>query len=601
MKPSKKKSKKKKKASPAAAPAAEAAGTASPAAEAADSSGERCSPRSGSLTLGAATAAAAAAAAAVAASETESSSSCEASTCTSAFTASSSGTASTSSFSAFSSSASTASSSATGDERRDLAWLLDAFASATIDQVDSAYREAGGDPFLAAGILGSSQDTQPPLPRPQPPPPPDLSPRAGSGGRKGGRKAKKVSCAATGMVSDVIGKGYSRPATSPGSVPNEWKARDALNPNIPWKDKEGESDGRKYNVEEAEQFMCSMLGDSELGMGVVRDVLGQYGYDVEKALDALLDISGVSSVQNIERSNINERNGDCYPNIYQGTGLIMGDFTAGNKIIPVQLTDEISSMTLQSELEHEYLWGGPPISYAKAVMEVPHSAASPSRSKAAKANPQQVLDSLFKIPEIRTYEPSSMDWKKIVKKLQPFNSAMASNSQESPKNDPYGNGYREFRGVAARHYDKMKEYYQKAALAYSKGDKSCASYLAEEGKHYRELARREDEKASRQIFEARNKHITNTVTIDLHGQHVQQAMRLLKVHMMICTCMPSVLLRVITGCGSEGTGKGKIKRTVIELVEKEHIEWREENSGTIVLRLGGPREYRFLEHDSDSE
>jgi len=42
-----------------------------------------------------------------------------------------------------------------------------------------------------------------------------------------------------------------------------------------------------------------------------------------------------------------------------------------------------------------------------------------------------------------------------------------------------GDGYREFRGVAARHYDTMKEYYQKAALAYSKGDKSYAAYLAE--------------------------------------------------------------------------------------------------------------------------
>uniref|UniRef100_A0A453EH35 Smr domain-containing protein n=1 Tax=Aegilops tauschii subsp. strangulata TaxID=200361 RepID=A0A453EH35_AEGTS len=117
------------------------------------------------------------------------------------------------------------------------------------------------------------------------------------------------------------------------------------------------------------------------------------------------------------------------------------------------------------------------------------------------------------------------------------------------------------RGVSARHYDTMKGYYQKAAVAYSKGDKSYASYLAEEGKHYRELGRKEDEKASREIFEARNKHITNTVTIDLHGQHVKQAMKLLKVHMLVCVCMPSTLLRVITGCGVEGTGKGKIKRS----------------------------------------
>lgn len=583
--PSKKKGKKKKKSSlPAAAPAPP------PAEGAADT--EACPPLPGTITLTAATAAAAVV------SETESSSSGEASTCPSAcFTASSSGTASSHSFSALSSSASTASSSAAGEERRDLTWLLDAFASATFDQIDSAYREAGGDPFVAAGILSSTQDThppQPPQPAPQPPPPPDLSPRSGSGGRKAGRRPKRVAVAATGMVANVIGKEYTRPAAnSVVSMPNAWKGRD------------GESDGsgsggRKDSVEEAEQFLCSMLGDnSELGMGVVRDVLGQYGYDVEKALDALLDISGVSSVENMETNHQSARRNDtCHLDMFSGNGLSVENLTAGNRRSLRQLTDEISNTGLQSELGHEFLWGEPQISYAEAVKEAPRSSTLPSRSTVMKAGPQQVLDSLFKIPETRTYEPSSMDWKKVVRKLQTINYTAASNNHERPKD---GGGYRELRGVAARHYDKMKEYYQKAAFAYSKGDRSYASYLAEEGKHYRELGRIEDEKASRNIFEARNKHITNTVTIDLHGQHVQHAMNLLKIHMMICICIPSVLLRVITGCGSEGTGKGKIKRSVIELAEKEHIEWREENSGTVALRLGGPREYRFLEHESDSD
>ncbi|KAF8643662.1 hypothetical protein HU200_066718 [Digitaria exilis] len=566
MKPSpssKKKSKRKKKASP---PPSAAAAAPPPA----DS--EAGSPGPETLTL-------------AAVSEAESSSSGEASTSTSVFTASCSGTAS---FSPFSSSAS----SAAGEERRDFAWLLDAFASATIDQVDSAYREAGGDPFLAAGILGSAQDTQPPQPAPQPPPPPDLSLRSGSGGRKAGRRPKRVAVAATGMVADVIGKDYTRPAT-PVSAPNAWKSRDG--------EKDGGPGGHKYSVEEAEQFLCSMLGDnSDLGMGVVRDVLGQYGYDVEKALDTLLDISGLSSVQNVETHHPNAgKNGTCHLNMFHGNGLSRDNLPAGNTRSPRQLTDQVSNTNLQSQsgLGHG-LWDEPQISYAKAVMEAPRSSTLPLRSAEVKADPHQVLDSLFKIPEIRTYEPSSMDWKKVVKKLQSFNSIATSDNQERPKE---GDGYRELRGVAARHYDKMKEYYQKAALAYSKGDKSYAAYLAEEGKHYRELARVEDEKASRNIFEARNKHITNTVTIDLHGQHVQQAMKLLKVHMMICICMPSVLLRVITGCGSEGTGKGKIKRSVIELAQNEHIEWREENSGTIALRLGGPREYRFLEHDNDSD
>ncbi|KAF0917074.1 hypothetical protein E2562_016370 [Oryza meyeriana var. granulata] len=572
MKHSKKKSKKKK---PTPAATAGAAPTPPPAD---GSSGASCSPQSETLTL-------------AAASETESSSSCEASTCSSAFISGSSGGASTSSLSAFSSSASTASSSATGDERRDMAWLLDAFGSATIDQVDSAYREAGGDAFLAAGILGSSPEAPPP----PPPRPPNLSPRAGSGSRKAIRRPKRVAVAATGMVADVIGKEYTRSATSPVNTTNAWK-RNA------WKSSEDGGGDRKYSVEEAEQFLCSMLGDnSELSMGVVKDVLGQYGCDVEKALDALLDISGISSLQNMERCFSNSQiNGMSTPNTFLGNGLSEEEPTAGIKKSSYQFTDEMPSMAYNhSENEHEYLWGELQRSYLKVACEEPHSRISPSRSTSSiSKTPQQVLESLFKIPEQRTYEPSSMNWKKVVKKLQTFNSPIASNNQEKPKN---GDGYQEFRTVAARHYDTMKTYYQKAAVAYSKGEKSYASYLAEEGKHYRELARKEDEKASREIFEARNKHITNTVTIDLHGQHVKQAMRLLKVHMMICVCMPSTFLRVITGCGVEGTGKGKIKRAVAELVEKERIEWHEENAGTIVLRLGGPREYRFLEHDSDSD
>uniref|UniRef100_J3KXV2 Smr domain-containing protein n=1 Tax=Oryza brachyantha TaxID=4533 RepID=J3KXV2_ORYBR len=549
MKPSKKKSKKKK-PTPAAVPTPPVA----------EEEGSSCSPQSDTLTL---------AAAAAAASETESSSSCEAS----AFNLGSSGGASTSSFSAFSSSASTA--------------------GATPNPVDSSSREAGGDAFLAAGILGSSPEAQPP----PPPRPPDLSPRAGSGSKKTNRRPKRVAVAATGMVADVIGKGYTRPATSPVSKTNACKGN-------AWK--EG-LDDRKYSVEEVEQFLCSMLGDnSELGMGVVRDVLGQYGCDVEKALDALLDISGISSLQIKERCSPNGQiNGISSPNIFISCGLSEEESIAGIERSSYQFADEIPTMAYNpSENEEEYFWGGLQRSYLKVACEDPPSTLSSSRSTSSVSKtPQQVLDSLFKIPEQRTYEPSSMDWKKVVKKLQSFNSPITSNNQERPKNGMryFRDGYQEFRTVAARHYDTMKTYYQKAAMAYSKGEKSYASYLAEEGKHYRELARKEDERASREIFEARNKHITNTVTIDLHGQHVKQAMRLLKVHMMICVCMPSTFLRVITGCGVEGTGKGKIKRAVTELVERERIEWHEENAGTIVLKLGGPREYRFLEHDSDSD
>jgi hypothetical protein len=48
------------------------------------------------------------------------------------------------------------------EARRHVEFTKGRRAIATIDQIDSAYHEASGDPFVVAGILCSSQDMQPP-------------------------------------------------------------------------------------------------------------------------------------------------------------------------------------------------------------------------------------------------------------------------------------------------------------------------------------------------------------------------------------------------------------------------------------------------------
>lgn len=90
----------------------------------------------------------------------------------------------------------------------------------------------------------------------------------------------------------------------------------------------------------------------------------------------------------------------------------------------------------------------------------------------------------------------------------------------------------------------------------------------------------------------RNKNIENVITIDLHGQHVKQGMKLLKLHLLFgayvrCKHLICLLItfrwqiyiiiiyilfrvydvavrlfRVITGCGSHGLGKSKLKQSV---------------------------------------
>lgn len=40
---------------------------------------------------------------------------------------------------------------------------------------------------------------------------------------------------------------------------------------------------------------------------------------------------------------------------------------------------------------------------------------------------------------------------------------------------------------------------------------------------------------------------------------------------------------------------------MIKLLEKEGIQWREENRGTVLVKLDGYREFSFLDSDSDTE
>ena len=100
------------------------------------------------------------------------------------------------------------------------------------------------------------------------------------------------------------------------------------------------------------------------------------------------------------------------------------------------------------------------------------------------------------------------------------------------------NIYDAYRGTAKQHWDSVTSYHQKAATAYSNGSIAYAGYLSQEAKVKAKMAREAEEKASLEIFKAKNKDkgIENDVmTIDLHGQHVKQAIKLLKIHLLYGT------------------------------------------------------------------
>ncbi|KAG6480179.1 hypothetical protein ZIOFF_063657 [Zingiber officinale] len=400
---------------------------------------------------------------------------------------------------------------ANGDDgARALEWLIEAFSSSvSLDQIDSAYREAGCDPFKAAGILGAQLD--------------DPGEKLPEGKRVGAVRKQKRAPAATGIVPDVIGKGYI------GSVR---RSRDGGS-NLQFKD----GMKRMYSVEEAEQFLCSMLGDmSEITMAVVRDVLDQCGNSVEK------------------------------------------------------LTDMISDSASNSLSEKEHI---PQVCHASSKRNHPKVLADCEIPMPYNYLQQQVLESLFRIPNSPTCEPGRMNWKKVVEKVESFGQGLefSSLSIKDQENLTIGKEdiYQVCRDTSKKHWEMMQACYQKAAVVYSRGQRAHASFLSEKVNLLKTQC-------------SSNKHIKNVVTIDLHGQHVKQAIRLLKLHLLLFTYIPSVqYLKVITGCGADVVGKGKMKRSVLALSKKEGIVWTEENVGTLLLHIGEPKQYSFVECDSDSD
>ncbi|XP_068310377.1 SMR domain-containing protein At5g58720-like [Pyrus communis] len=478
------------------------------------------------------------------------------------------------------------------EEQKVIRALTEVFSSVSLDDAIYAYREADGDANKAAEILelavAGTESSEEPFTSSTTGGGSDAGSSSGSGSsegfesgciqnlvsEKGFRGKQKRVVAAAGTVSTVLSKEYVSSIPRRGPTSSEMSKRKDF------------GNGGAAGEEEAEQFLCSMLGDeSDLSLAVVRDVLCQCEYDVEKALDALLEVSS-SYEQSCSRSDYSMFFKEDSRHPFEQSDA---------------LTDRASDCSSHSsEYEQDNIWN-----YGKVLTN--SEAHSPVSPKSTPADlPQKVLESLFNISKSTEYEPKTMNWKNVATKLQslaPGYNVCTSGAAEAQQ-DTYvkGDEYHAFRGTAKEHWDSMRSYYQKAATAYSRGAREHAGYLAEQGRIQTKLAQVADERASQEIFKARNKGIENVITIDLHGQHVKQAMKLLKMHLLFGTYAQSVqFLRVITGYGSHDYGKAKLKQSVIELVENEGIQWSEENRGAVLIKLGSHREFSFLDAESDLE
>ncbi|KAF2070514.1 hypothetical protein CYY_008162 [Polysphondylium violaceum] len=150
--------------------------------------------------------------------------------------------------------------------------------------------------------------------------------------------------------------------------------------------------------------------------------------------------------------------------------------------------------------------------------------------------------------------------------------------------------YKTYRDEASKYAKLRNICYQQAAQAYMRNKQAEAANLRSQGQKYEELMNQANEMACHQIFLSCNSRVSDTLKIDLHGLHVNEALEMANQVLSVHTNgeydgeSPSVIT-FITGRGSHSQGGvARIKPALKSFLKQYNIPYIE-NEGLIEVRL----------------
>lgn len=148
--------------------------------------------------------------------------------------------------------------------------------------------------------------------------------------------------------------------------------------------------------------------------------------------------------------------------------------------------------------------------------------------------------------------------------------------------------YERLRNLAHQEISKKQSLSRQSHEAYQAGDGAQAHQLSEEAKRHQQQADAYNKQASDYIFRANNANIPGD-TIDLHGQYVEEAERILGERVRYAQSTGQGHLHVIVGKGNHSAAHvQKIKPAVEELCRELGLRYRtEENEGRMYVDLSG--------------
>ncbi|KAJ8532378.1 hypothetical protein K7X08_012301 [Anisodus acutangulus] len=478
----------------------------------------------------------------------------------------------------------------TYDDTKNLERLLNVFGSVvSLDDIAAAYCEAGRDPIMAGDIIVGRQastsasdekieDSMTLTSESEFEEVGDsviwtsesVSEMDAKRAGPSSSKQKKLS-ASMGSVSSMIPRDYvtNRPLiieTSTRIKPLKLSADDLFTPEL--RDEKaplGAAATCENLPSSVEEFLFKMLGSGfSLDMSVIKDVVGQCGYDLNESMDKLLDMS----VSTLGKS-------DDILNIDVEKSVESPDFAS------------VASEETPSMLD--------PGIRSKANNKTKNGLNISKREQDRHELQKEVLQALFDVPArhndvdkvirpLREVGKSRRLGHVVEKPLQDTleRQILIRTPQSDAKNgEENEESYEVLRRAVKEYWLTMKEYYKAASEAFLKGDHDKAHKFLEEGQFFMTKARETDERSAQKLLE--NSCSKEIVTVDLHDLEPKDAVRVLKLQLTsLCGFSSIQYLKILVGITAE-EAKGPRKRLVLKFLERDSIAWTEEENGTVLL------------------